>query len=166
MEYLKQEEKLEILQRIFARNNPVLSPRRKARNAEAWCRAARLVIDEPVNVRWAGQYLCSGSSGIELPDRQSSYGRSGEYPGSLRRHARDAGGVGAAVLKVLARFIVERYSPFFPVVGSDKEMAAQAAHAWACAHVDFVQAVLAGDTAAAVSYMELSVEVELNDDLA
>lgn len=157
MEYLKKEEQLTLLFRIFCRENPAFRPRRKARNAEAWAIAARLVINEPINLSWAGQFLCSGSSAIELPERHPNFPRAGEYPGKMRRQAQDNGGIGAAVLDQLAKLVLDRHSPFLYSLRIEEENAQ--AHAWACAHSAFCRAIIEGDYGAAVAHMELTVEV-------
>ena len=93
--------------RLFARENPVLAPRRKKSTAERWVAVARHICRYLHGIDWdamrydmakwgAGAILDAGSW-IARPDGYEPFG-----DGSLRRQAQDAGGIEGQALLALA----------------------------------------------------------------
>lgn len=102
----------EFLWRLLSRVNPAYAPRRRAATAARWAAVAAHVCDylresrfrrpKQALVFWACGELLDEASGIACPHGYAPIG-----DGSLRRHAKDRGGIEGRALMELARTVLD-----------------------------------------------------------
>lgn len=86
-----------VLRRLFWRKNPVLPPLRKRSNAFAWAHTTHVLLAAPPSAAVA-RHVLDERTDIELPEGVELC----DGAGSLRRHARDRGGIVGRVMSACA----------------------------------------------------------------
>ena len=104
------------LWQVFARQNPVLPPRRRKKTAQAWAEGAHALaahvaylMDDDVDslVRWAASETLDAASAWATPPCFQDDLR---LTGTLRRNAKDRGGVGGALLTALTEVVLDLHA--------------------------------------------------------